>query len=107
MEVNVNKPNAEAAGNAVSAVQNTRFKEKRLIEAQTDNRDKVVYFSPVIKIDSETNTAILQYRDSETGKVKNEFPAKQASDSYEQVQTQRKDIPVESAKKAEHEDETV
>jgi uncharacterized FlaG/YvyC family protein len=32
------------------------------------------YFSPVIRIDAETNRAVLQFRDPETGKVLRQYP---------------------------------
>jgi hypothetical protein len=61
--------------------------------------------APSSGIDTETQTAVLQYRDSATGKVLRQFPAKTGSDAYaEQEKRSREvdvktlhDVPVKSA----------
>jgi hypothetical protein len=99
MEVNTSRPGTEAASLTASALQNVRFKERRLREAESDVRNDAVYFSPVVRIDSETNTAILQYRNSETGEVLNQYPNKRQLDSYEHAkvleQPEKAEVKVE------------
>jgi hypothetical protein len=86
MEVTSVKPGSELASLTASALQNTRFKERKLREASSDVQNDVVYFSPVIRIDKDTNVAILQYRDSTTGKVENEYPSKRQIESYQHTE---------------------
>lgn len=74
MEVTSNKPTPELNSLIASALQGSRFKERRQREAQSDVQNQVVYFSPVMRIDPETQTVVIQYRDSETGDIKNEYP---------------------------------
>lgn len=62
--------------------QTDQAKEQKLAEAQAANKQSVVYFSPVIRIDRSTNTAIFQYRDRESGEVTREFPSKAEIDAY-------------------------
>lgn len=85
MEITPTRPATELASLTASALQTTRFKERRAREAESDVRNQVVYFSPVIKINPETQTAVIQFRDGETGEVKNEYPQKSA-DAYEAAQ---------------------
>lgn len=82
MEVTPNKPATELASLVASSLQNTRFKERRLREAESDVRSEAVFYSPVIRIDTDTQTVVLQYRDSQTGEPVREFPQKAASDVY-------------------------
>ena len=64
--------------------------EPRPIAAQTDPRRdsierdlaKYSYFSPVTRIDVETHTAVLQYRDSATGDVERQYPSKERLKAY-------------------------
>lgn len=75
MEINNARPaTAELASLTAAAVQTDRFKERKKIEAYSDVKSDAVYFSPVIRIDHETQAAVIQYRDRETGEVKNEYP---------------------------------
>ena len=62
--------------------QTDQAKEQKLAEAQA-SKQSVVYFSPVIKIDRSTSTAIFQYRDRESGEVTREFPTKSEIKAYE------------------------
>jgi hypothetical protein len=52
-----------------------------------------IYLSPVVRIDNDTQTAVLQYRDPNTGKVLRQFPPKAGSDAYAQQEkrAQRKE----------------
>jgi hypothetical protein len=45
-----------------------------------------IYLSPVVRIDTETQTAVLQYRDPTTGKVLRQFPPKAGSDAYAETE---------------------
>jgi hypothetical protein len=70
----------------VPPVQDTsvdQAKVQKLAEAQTATKQSVVYFSPVIKIDRSTSTAIFQYRDRSTGEVTREFPTSSEIKAYE------------------------
>lgn len=67
---------------AVPDVKTDQAKEQKLAEAQA-SKQSVVYFSPVIKIDRSTSTAIFQYRDRSTGEVTREFPTKGEIAAYE------------------------
>lgn len=46
------------------------------------------YFSPVVRIDGETNRAVLQYRDPDTGKVLRQYPPARSA-AYKQAERQR------------------
>lgn len=86
MEINNARPaTAELASLTAASVQNDRFKDRKKIEAQSDVKNEAVYFSPVIRIDKETQAAVIQYRDQETGEVKNEYPQPDRVQAYEQV----------------------
>jgi len=87
MEINNTRPaTAELASLTAASVQNDRFKDRKAIEAQSDVRSDAVYFSPVIKIDKDTQAAVIQYRDEETGEVQNEYPQREKVQRYEQAQ---------------------
>jgi hypothetical protein len=84
-------------------------REVELPAPQADSAAKLenagsIYLSPVVRIDNETQTAVLQYRDPNTGKVLRQFPAKAGSDAYaEQEKRSREadvkvhDVPVQAA----------
>lgn len=74
METTPTRPTPELNHLIASALQGTRFKERRQREAQSDVQNQVVYFSPVIRIDPETQNVVIQYRDSETGDITEEYP---------------------------------
>ena len=76
--VPVTQPSLEA--------QTDQAKEQKLAEAQAATKQSVVYFSPVIRIDRSTSTAIFQYRDRESGEVTREFPSKSEIQAYEPKQ---------------------
>lgn len=82
METNISRGSVETASLASSIVQSDRYKERDIRKADSVVRNEVVYFSPVIRIDPGTSTTILQYRDSSTGKVENEYPTPQQIESY-------------------------
>lgn len=90
MEVTSTRPNTEAAQLVAASLQNVRFKERRLREAQSDVRNEVVYFSPVIRIDRETQSAIIQYRDGSTGEVQREYPTPPKKGAYKDIQVEVK-----------------
>lgn len=97
MESTITRGSAETAVLAGSVVQSNRFKERDAREADSIVRNEAVFFSPVIRIDTDTNTAIIQYRDSQTGQVKNEFPTPKQIDSYRQSsEVGQKAAPVEA-----------
>lgn len=87
MEINSSlRPVAnDSAAVANASLQNERFKERRQREAQSDVKNEAVFFSPVIRIDKETQSAVIQYRDTTTGEVKNEYPNKKAASNYERA----------------------
>lgn len=82
MEVTQGRPATELASLVSAALQNTRFKDRRVREAESDVRNEAIFYSPVVRIDADTQTAVLQYRNRETGEIQNEFPSKPASDRY-------------------------
>ncbi len=88
MEINNNtRPAAiDIASISAAEAQAQRFKERKLREAQSDVRNDAVYFSPVIRINPETQAAVIQYRDEETGEVESEYPHKVKADAYQQAQ---------------------
>jgi hypothetical protein len=43
---------------------------------------KYSYFSPVLKIDVDTQKAVLQYRNAETGDVERQYPSKERLKAY-------------------------
>lgn len=43
---------------------------------------KVSYFSPVTRIDVDTQKAVLQYRDADTGNVERQYPSKERLRAY-------------------------
>ena len=78
-----NRLSSEASALIASASQSSRFKEKDVRKADAITKaSEAVYFSPVIRIDAETSAAIIQYRDSETGAVKNEYPSPKQVEQY-------------------------
>ena len=96
MELTPSRPAPELSSLTASTLQSTRFKERKTREVQSDVRNEVVYYSPVIKIDRETASAVIQYRDTKTGEVKNEYPnVPQGVGAYQQAQdTSAKDSEV-------------
>ena len=86
MDVNSTRPGPDLASLTASALQNTRFKERRLREAQSDVRNEAIYSSPVLRIDNDTQTVILQYRDISTGEIEIQYPSKKQMQSYTQAQ---------------------
>jgi hypothetical protein len=87
MEINSTRPaTIEIASVSAAEAQATRFKERKLREAQSDVRNDAVYFSPVIRINPETQAAVIQYRDEETGEVESEYPHKVKADAYQHAQ---------------------
>lgn len=58
-----------------------------------------IYLSPVVRIDNETQTAVLQYRDPTTGKVLRQFPPKAASETY--AETEKRSHHAEAPKSVE------
>lgn len=82
MDSNISHGVAETANLANSIVQSNRFKERDARKADSVVRSDAVYFSPVIRIDPDTQTAIIQYRDSSTGQITNEYPTPRQMDSY-------------------------
>lgn len=94
MDMNPTRPAPELASLTASALQTTRFKERRTREVHSDVRNEAVFYSPVIKIDSETQNVVLQYRDSETGKIEREYPKEVQVGAYETTQHNTDIIPV-------------
>ncbi|MFZ4762864.1 MAG: hypothetical protein ACOYK8_08630 [Alphaproteobacteria bacterium] len=50
----------------------------------------VKYFSPVLNIDRESNTVLLQYRDASTGDVKAQYPSESQLKAYTEQQRLQK-----------------
>jgi hypothetical protein len=90
-------PNPNVSAQVAQAAHNGRdiIKHAKLEEAQSSAAPHFVYFSPVIKIDKSTNTAIFQYRDRDSGEVTREFPSKSEIDAYttDAVKRVEKDTP--------------
>ncbi len=51
------------------------------------------YLSPFIRLDSSTRLAILQFRDSETGEVQQQYPSRRAVKEYAQNLPDNFDLP--------------
>jgi hypothetical protein len=98
MDISNARPSPELASLTAAALQNSRFKERKLREAQSDVRHDAVYFSPVIKIDADSQRAVMQYRDAHTGEIQNQYPSPQRSDSYAQVQA-RSEAAIEAVER--------
>lgn len=94
MEITPGKPATELASLMSASLQNARFKERKLREAESDVHSDVVYYSPVVRIDKDTQTAVLQYRNSETGEVSREYPKKAALDIYSETQANTSPVSV-------------
>jgi len=88
MEVNSARPAATevVSTTAAAAEQAGRFNERKSREAQSDVKNDAVFFSPVVKIDKETHSTVIQYRDSNTGEVTRQYPDKAIIGAYEQAQ---------------------
>ncbi len=86
MDVNVTRPGPELASLMASALKDTGFKERRLREAQSDVRSDVLYYSPVVRIDTDAQLAVLQYRDAATGEVQTQFPSPRQIENYTAAQ---------------------
>lgn len=87
MDINTTRPGPELASLTASALQNTRFKERRLREAESLVRSEVLYYSPVLRIDTNSQTVILQYRDNTTGEVQVQYPSEKQVKSYAAAQS--------------------
>jgi len=96
MDVNTTRPSPELASLTASALQNARFKERRIREAQSDVRSDVVYYSPVVRIDNDSQIAVLQYRDASTGEVQTQYPSPRQIESYTQAQVRTEQIEIRS-----------
>lgn len=83
MEVTPTRPTPELNHLIASALQGARFKERRQREADSDIRNDVVFFSPVIRIDAETQNVVIQYRDTQTGEVTDQFPNPEKATAYQ------------------------
>lgn len=75
---------------AQTSVSSNSSKIKPEVQESFVKTDSVVksdetFFSPVIKIDRENQTAILQFRDTETGEVTKEYPSDSVR-AYEPVE---------------------
>ena len=49
---------------------------------------KVSYFSPVTRIDVETQRAVLQYRNAETGQLIRQYPSEKQIQAYQRAASQ-------------------
>lgn len=83
MDMIPTRPTPELNHLIASALQGTRFKERRQREAGSDLQNQVVFFSPVVRIDAETQSVVIQYRDTETGEITNEFPNPNRTTAYQ------------------------
>jgi hypothetical protein len=94
MEINSARPaGSEVASNAaVSTEQVDRFNQRKAIEAQSDVKSEAIFFSPVIRIDKDTQSTVIQYRDPTTGAVTREYPDKAKVNAYEHAQDTAKAI---------------
>jgi hypothetical protein len=82
METVPPRGSTETANVASAPLQKNRFNERKLREAETVTRSEAVYFSPVLKFDAVTSVISIQYRDSKTGEVQNEYPTPKQLESY-------------------------
>jgi len=104
MEIAPTSPTTELTSLTASTLQVTRFKERKTREVESDVKPQAVYYSPVIRIDTKTASAVIQYRDSTTGKVEREYPnVPQGVGAYQQTQDNssepvKADVPAVSVK---------
>lgn len=49
------------------------------------------YYSPVLRLDSETQRTVIQYRDIATGKVQVQYPSERQLEAYRMSQRQREE----------------
>ena len=78
----------------VSISSNSKTKpevQESFVKTDSVVKSDETFFSPVIKIDRENQTAILQFRDSETGEVTKEYP----SESVKAYEPAERKEPVE------------
>lgn len=73
--------NPSPASQIAQATQTDQVKQAKIAETQSAKLS-FVYFSPVIKIDRATSTAIFQYRDGESGEVTREIPTGKEIKAY-------------------------
>jgi hypothetical protein len=89
MEINSARPAVVevASSAAASTEQVDRFNQRKVIEAQSDDvKSEAIYFSPVIRIDKDTQSTVIQYRDPNTGQVLQQYPHKSRVSAYEHAQ---------------------
>ena len=58
----------------------------KFVEAQSVVKTEETFFSPVVKIDAQTQAAILVFRDTKTGEVTQEYPNKEKFGAYKTSQ---------------------
>lgn len=109
MEITPTRPATELASITAATLQNARFKERRAREAESDVKNTVVYYSPVIRIDAETASAVIQFRDEKTGEIQREYPnIPQGLEAYKSAQgTAEAEVPEVAAFKKEGEEAPV
>jgi hypothetical protein len=89
----INEISPKRAGNSgVEAVtaqtpqSKAQTESAKFTQAQSVTKKDETFFSPVVKIDTQTHAAILVFRDTKTGEVEREFPNKQQVAAYEAPQ---------------------
>jgi len=72
--------------NAASAAVPTQSEntERRMMELPSPAPNVAAYLSPFIRLDLQTRLAIVQYRDSETGEVQQQYPSPRVVREYQQ-----------------------
>ncbi len=78
----VNSAQVLASSNSSKIKQET---QENFVKTDSVVTSDETFFSPVIKIDRENQTAILQFRDKETGEVTKEYPSESVR-AYEPVE---------------------
>lgn len=71
---------------APTAQSQQKTENVKFVEAQSVAKTEETFFSPVVKIDAQTQAAILVFRDTKTGEVTQEYPNKAKVGAYEASQ---------------------
>lgn len=93
--------NARGARSVPSEVSNAAFaassargenSDRQLMELPSPAPNVAAYLSPFIRLDLQTRLAIVQYRDSETGEVQQQYPSPRVVREYQQNLPEESDL---------------
>lgn len=89
---------SSASSNAAFAASSARGddKSRSVIEIPSPAPNVAAYLSPFIRLDLQTRLAIVEYRDSETGEVQQQYPSPRVVREYQQNLPEESDLRTES-----------